>query len=143
MTPFYRFSIISTGLFPGGGIGSTTFYATGAGVLARSSSPPCWRPTPTITYLPGLPLLLFLLVIAVCLSWLFRAPFSATRLLPRFGPPVARSTTVVVRNLSRRVQNGLTLLENWPIPGHRLRLDGRATCGAEAAPLLSIQRHRH
>ena len=37
-----------------------------------------------LTY-QALPLLLFLLVAAVCLSWLFRAPFSATRMLPRFG----------------------------------------------------------
>jgi uncharacterized protein (DUF58 family) len=65
-----------------------------------------------LTY-QALPLLLFLLVVAVCLSWLFRAPFSATRLLPRFGTAgCPLHYRVVVRNLSRRVQNGLTLLEN-------------------------------
>jgi len=65
-----------------------------------------------VTY-QALPLLLFLLVVAVCLSWLFRAPFSATRLLPRFGTagwPL--HYRVVVRNLSTRVQNSLTLMEN-------------------------------
>jgi uncharacterized protein (DUF58 family) len=65
-----------------------------------------------LTY-QALPLLLFLLLVAGCLSRLFKAPFSATRLLPRFGTagcPLAYR--VAVKNLSTRVQNGLTLLEN-------------------------------
>ncbi len=37
-----------------------------------------------VTY-QALPLLLFLLVAAVCWSWSFKARFAATRLLPRFG----------------------------------------------------------
>jgi uncharacterized protein (DUF58 family) len=65
-----------------------------------------------LTY-QALPLLLFLLVVAVCLSWLFKAPFSATRLLPRFGTAgYPLHYRVGVRNFSTRVQNGLTLLEN-------------------------------
>ena len=65
-----------------------------------------------LTY-QALPLLLFLLVIAVCLSWLFKTPFSATRLLPRFGTAgCPLHYRVVVKNLSARVQNNLTLLEN-------------------------------
>jgi hypothetical protein len=61
----------------------------------------------------ALPLLLFLLVVAVCLSWLYEAPFSAARLLPRFGTAgCPLHYRVVVKNLSPRVQNGLTLLEN-------------------------------
>jgi uncharacterized protein (DUF58 family) len=65
-----------------------------------------------LTY-QALPLLLSLLVIAVCLSWLFKTPFSATRLLPRFGTAgCPLHYRVVVKNLSARVQNNLTLLEN-------------------------------
>jgi uncharacterized protein (DUF58 family) len=65
-----------------------------------------------LTY-QALPLLLFLLVAAVCLSRLFRAPFSATRLLPRFGTVgCPLRYRVGVRNLSTRAQRGLTLLEN-------------------------------
>jgi uncharacterized protein (DUF58 family) len=71
-----------------------------------------------LTY-QALPLLLVLLVTAVCLSRLFKAPFSASRVLPRFGTVgCPLSYHVVVRNLSRRGQNGLSLLENladpWP-----------------------------
>jgi hypothetical protein len=65
-----------------------------------------------LTY-QALPLLLVLLAAAVCLSRLFRAPFSATRLLPRFGTAGSPlNYCVLVNNLSRRTQNGLSLLEN-------------------------------
>ena len=71
-----------------------------------------------LTY-QALPLLLGLLVAAVCLSRFFKAPFSASRVLPRFGTAgCPLGYQVVVKNLSRRVQNGLSLLENmadpWP-----------------------------
>ena len=71
-----------------------------------------------LTY-QALPLLLVLLVTAVCLSRPFKAPFSACRVLPRVGTVgCPLSYHVVVRNLSRRGQNGLSLLENladpWP-----------------------------
>jgi len=61
----------------------------------------------------ALPLLVVLLVLAVGLSWLFKTPFSAIRLLPRFGT-AGRPLhyRVMVRNLSTRPQNGLTLLDN-------------------------------
>ena len=65
-----------------------------------------------LTY-QALPLLLVLLVAAVCLSRLFRAPFSATRRLPRFGTTdCPLNYSVLVKNLSRRTQSGLTLLED-------------------------------
>ena len=58
-------------------------------------------------------LLLGLLVVAVACSWPFRARFSATRLLPKFGTAGAPlNYTVLVRNLGARPQRGLTLLEN-------------------------------
>ncbi len=61
----------------------------------------------------ALPLLLFLLVIAVGLSWLFRTPFAATRLLPRFGTAgCTLHYRGALRNLSKRVQPSLTLLED-------------------------------
>jgi len=65
-----------------------------------------------LTY-QALPLLLFLLVVAVCLSRLSQVRFSATRVLPRFGT-VARPLNyrIVVKNLSGKAQSGLTLLEN-------------------------------
>jgi uncharacterized protein (DUF58 family) len=62
-------------------------------------------------------LLLCLLVVAAAFSWWFRASFSANRLLPRFGTvgsPLYYS--VVVRNLTSKNQNGLTLLEELVDP---------------------------
>jgi len=53
-----------------------------------------------VTY-QALPLLLFLMVVAVCLSRLSRGRFSATRVLPRFGTagrPL--EYRIVVKNLS-------------------------------------------
>jgi uncharacterized protein (DUF58 family) len=58
-------------------------------------------------------LLLFLLVIAISFSWFFRAPFAATRRLPRFGTvghPL--NYLVTVTNLAVKGQNGLLLLED-------------------------------
>jgi uncharacterized protein (DUF58 family) len=69
-----------------------------------------------LTY-QALPLLMVLLVTALCLSRLFRAPFSARRVLPKFGTAgCPMSYQVLVTNRSRRVQNGLSLLENLPDP---------------------------
>jgi uncharacterized protein (DUF58 family) len=60
----------------------------------------------------ALPLLLCLLVSGVCLSQLFRAPFAATRRLPRFGTAGQPfEYRVAVKNLSQRVQRGLMLVE--------------------------------
>jgi len=62
-------------------------------------------------------LLLALLLVAFVPTCVFRAKFSVHRLLPRFGtaghPLVYR---VTVRNLTRRKQTGLTLLENLADP---------------------------
>jgi hypothetical protein len=71
-----------------------------------------------LTY-QALPLLLVLLVAAVCLSRLFKVSFTASRLLPRFGTAACPlNYRVLVKNLSRRSQSGLSLLENltdpWP-----------------------------
>ena len=65
----------------------------------------------------GFTLLFFLLAVAVVFSWFFRVRFSAVRQLPRFGSvgcPMAY--TVVLRNQTRRVQTGLTLLEDLADP---------------------------
>ena len=67
----------------------------------------------TVAYQAFAPLL-FLLLVAACCSTLFRGRFSATRLLPRFGTAGRPfGYTVLVRNLSAKTQNGLTLLENF------------------------------
>jgi uncharacterized protein (DUF58 family) len=70
----------------------------------------------TVVY-QALPLLFFLLVMAAAWGWFFRARFSATRLLPRFGT-VGRPFyyRVMVKNLTRKPQGDLTLLENLPDP---------------------------
>jgi uncharacterized protein (DUF58 family) len=69
-----------------------------------------------VTY-QALPLLLLLLGAALCWSRLFKPPFSATRLLPRFGTVGAPlKYQVLVKNLSQRVQSGLTLLETLKDP---------------------------
>ena len=62
-------------------------------------------------------LLLFLLLVALSFGWFFRAQFSATRLLPRFGTVgVPFSYRIVLTNLTARTQSGLTLLENLADP---------------------------
>ena len=61
--------------------------------------------------------LFFLLTIAVGCSWFFRAEFSATRTLPRFGTVgLPFHYQVQVRNLSPKKQVGLTLIENLSDP---------------------------
>ena len=70
----------------------------------------------TVTYQAFTPLF-FLLFIAVVSSWFFRAQFSATRVLPRFGTVGLPFTYPVrVRNLSPKNQVGLTLIENLTDP---------------------------
>ena len=61
----------------------------------------------------GFSFLLLLLVLAFCSSFFFRGRFSAERVLPRFGTVGAPLIyTVAVRNLTRRPQSGLAVLEN-------------------------------
>lgn len=61
----------------------------------------------------GFTFLLFLLLLACCSSFLFRARFAATRSLPRFGTVGAPLRyTVVLRNLTAKKQSGLAILEN-------------------------------
>jgi uncharacterized protein (DUF58 family) len=69
-----------------------------------------------LTY-QALPLLFVLLVVAACWSWRFKAPFSASRSLPRFGTVgCPLGYLVMVRNLSAKAQDGLTLIENLADP---------------------------
>jgi uncharacterized protein (DUF58 family) len=66
----------------------------------------------TVTY-QSFTLLLALLLPALATSRFFRAKFSAERILPRFGTagqPLRYH--VLVRNLTAKTQNGLTLLED-------------------------------
>jgi uncharacterized protein (DUF58 family) len=70
----------------------------------------------TVTY-QVFALLMVIMILAFACSWAFRAKFSATRNLPRFGTagqPVLY--TVQVKNLTAGVQKGLTLLENCADP---------------------------
>ena len=61
----------------------------------------------------GFSLLSCLLLLAFGFSRFFRLNFSATRLLPRFGTAGKPVTyRIAVRNLTSKVQNDLTLLEN-------------------------------
>jgi uncharacterized protein (DUF58 family) len=62
-------------------------------------------------------LLAGLLLVAFVVSWFFRARFSATRLLPRFGTVGAPlHYSVKLRNLSGKTQKGLALLESLADP---------------------------
>lgn len=75
----------------------------------------------TVIY-QALPVLIFLLLIDVAASWSFRGRFAATRLLPRFGT-VGRPFhyRVMVKNLTRKTQADLVLLENLPDPRPRFQ----------------------
>jgi uncharacterized protein (DUF58 family) len=69
-----------------------------------------------ITY-QGFTLLLFLVLVAISFSQLFRARFSVRRLLPRFGTVGCPLTyTLLMRNSTSKLQNGLTLLEDLADP---------------------------
>jgi uncharacterized protein (DUF58 family) len=69
-----------------------------------------------VTY-QALPLLLFMLVVAAGLSRFSGAQFSASRRLPKFGTAGSPlDYRIVVRNLSAKVQSGLTLLEELADP---------------------------
>jgi uncharacterized protein (DUF58 family) len=62
-------------------------------------------------------LLLCLIVAAMVSSWFYRARFSAQRLTPRFGTvgsPIPYR--IQVKNLSKKTQSGLSLLENLEDP---------------------------
>jgi len=62
-------------------------------------------------------LLVSFLFVSVAFTWTFRAHFSAHRLLPRFGTVgTPLSYRISVRNLTRRTQSGLTLLEDIADP---------------------------
>jgi uncharacterized protein (DUF58 family) len=64
-----------------------------------------------------LPLLLFLLALSFCWSWPFKARFTATRLLPRFGTAgCPLHYRIVVKNRSSKPYRGLALLENLADP---------------------------
>src|ERR1041385_3208580 len=70
----------------------------------------------TVAYQALTPLL-FCLLPALLWAWTFRAKFEATRQLPRFGTvgePL--NYRVRVKNLTRRPQNDLTLVEEFVDP---------------------------
>jgi uncharacterized protein (DUF58 family) len=70
----------------------------------------------TVTY-QSFALLLALLISAFACSFFFRAKFSATRSLPRFGTAGQSLLYVVrVRNFGTKIQTGLTLLEELADP---------------------------
>jgi hypothetical protein len=75
----------------------------------------------TVVY-QAMPILVFMLLTAAVFSFFFRARFSATRLLPRFGtvgqPLYYR---VMIKNLTAKAQSDLTYLENLsdPRPSYR------------------------
>ena len=65
----------------------------------------------------GFTLLLGLVLVAVLGGFRFKAAFAAERLLPRFGTVGQPfNYRVVVRNLTRKNQSGLTLIENLTDP---------------------------
>lgn len=70
----------------------------------------------TVVY-QALPILLFMLVVALVFSWFFRVRFSAARLLPRFGtvgqPLYYRA---MVKNLTGKTQSDLSFLEDIADP---------------------------
>ena len=70
----------------------------------------------TVAYQALAPLL-FLLLSSMCFAWTFRARFSARRTLPRFGT-VGQSLSyiIAVRNLGRKTESDLSLLENLADP---------------------------
>jgi uncharacterized protein (DUF58 family) len=70
----------------------------------------------TVTY-QSFALLLALLILAFACSFFFRAKFSATRSLPRFGTAgLPLHYGVRVKNLGTKAQTGLTLLEELADP---------------------------
>jgi len=88
------------------------------------------------------PTLLFLLALAIICSWFFRARFSATRLLPRFGTvgqPFYYRT--MLKNLTSKTQAGLVLLEDLadPRPSYR---EWRAVQLADERRIRSFQLNR-
>jgi hypothetical protein len=81
----------------------TAFFVCALGALDMES----------LSVYQGYVLLLLLLVVAFGFSWFFRLRYSAVRLLPRFGTagqPFAYR--IRIRNLTKHIQNDLTLLEN-------------------------------
>jgi len=77
-------------------------------------------------------LLVCMLAVAAAFGWRFRASFSARRLLPRFGTAGSPMTyAVLIKNLTKRTQTGLTLMEDWADPRpsfrewHAARVAGR------------------
>jgi hypothetical protein len=65
----------------------------------------------------GFALLLFVMLMAFGFSCFFRARFSTTRILPRFGTVgKAFSYHVLVKNLTSKIQRDLVLLENLADP---------------------------
>jgi uncharacterized protein (DUF58 family) len=89
------------------------FGITGAALVAALLGPD----TESNVAYQAFTLLVCLLLVSFVFSWFFRAQFSATRLLPRFGTVGAPlNYSVKLRNLSPKSQKGLALLENLADP---------------------------
>jgi uncharacterized protein (DUF58 family) len=98
--------------------GRRRFTAAGLGILGAAVVSALLGPdTENNVAYQAFTLLACLLLVGFIFSWFFRVPFSATRLLPRFGTVGAPlSYTVKLSNLSRKTQKGLALLENMADP---------------------------
>jgi len=91
----------------------------------------------------AVPLLLSFLMLAIGFGWLFRGQFAAERVLPRFGTVGEPFTySVLLRNLGRKQQTGLTLLENLadPRPGFK---DWLAAQKAEEKSMRAFRVSQH
>lgn len=98
--------------------GRRRFTAAGLGILGSAIVAALLGPdTENNVAYQAFTLLVCLLLVAFVFSWFFRARFSATRLLPRFGTVgIPLNYAVKLKNLSRKTQKGLALLENLADP---------------------------
>ena len=97
--------------------------------------------TETLSAYQGYVLLLLLLVTSFVFSWFFRLKFSAVRGLPRFGTAgESFAYHVRIKNLSKKTQTDLTLLENPADPAPNVsRVAGATARRRKKSPLASVK----
>jgi uncharacterized protein (DUF58 family) len=143
LRPLYLAYRVSSGLryrarrrfTPGGWAVLGAFLVTGAMGLDTENS---------VTY-QAFPVLLALLLIAAAFTPFFRGRFAVTRSLPRFATAGLPLTyRVVVQNLGRKTQRGLTLLEDLadPRPSFSAWLAHRRDEQKQIRPFRLSRRHR-
>ena len=137
LRPLYRlYRLISTARHWGG----QRFTPAGLAVLCALVAAGIMGPdTDNNVAYQAFALLLCLLAVATVFNWTFRGTFSALRHLPRFGTagcPLAY--TVVVKNLTRKNQTGLMLIEDLADPRPSFH-DWRAAQAAERKQLRSFR----